>query len=75
MDKPCQSRIWKKQREALMGNAEFYEKKTIEYLEVSRGLIPKMDSFIEGTLADCILSKKNSNNEYWLEAKATSINS
>jgi hypothetical protein len=59
-------------REALMGNAELYKKKLIEYLEISRGLTPKMDSFIEGTLADCILSDKNGQ-EYWVEAKATSI--
>ena len=59
-----------KQREALTGSTEFYKKKLIEYLEVSRGLIPKMDSFIEGTLADRILSDRNGKTEYWLEAKA-----
>jgi hypothetical protein len=62
-----------KQREALTGSTEFYKKKLIEYLEVSRGLIPKMDSFIEGTLADCILTDKSSKTEYWLEAKATTV--
>jgi hypothetical protein len=62
-----------KQREALTGSTEFYKKKLIEYLEVSRGLIPKMDSFIEGILADCILSDKNGKTEYWLEAKATTV--
>jgi hypothetical protein len=60
-------------REALTGSGEFYKKKLIEYLEVSRGLFPKMDSFIEGTLADCILFDKNSKTEYWLEAKATTV--
>lgn len=58
-----------KQREALVGSAEFYKKKVIEYLE-AKGYYPKMDSFVEGTLADCILSRKNEESEYWLESKA-----
>jgi hypothetical protein len=62
-----------KQREALMGNTEFYKRKVVEYLEVSRGLFPKMDSYIEGILADVVLSEKDDKNEYWLEVKATTI--
>ena len=62
-----------KQSEALTGSTEFYKKKLIEYLEVSRGLIPKMDSHIEGTLTDHILSDKNGKTEYWLEAKAETV--
>lgn len=55
-----------------MGNAELYKKTVIEYLE-SRGYYVKMDSFVEGTLADCILSRKGEEKEYWLETKATTI--
>jgi len=32
-----------------------------------------MDSYVEGTLADCILSRKGEDREYWLETKATTI--
>jgi len=32
-----------------------------------------MDSYVEGTLADCVLSRKGEDREYWLEAKATTI--
>jgi len=61
-----------KRREALFGKAELYKKKVVEYLE-TRGYYPQMDSFVEGTLADCILSRKARDREYWLEAKATTI--
>ena len=64
-----------KQREALTGSTEFYKKKIVEYLEVSRGLIPKMDSYIEGTLADRVLSDKNGKTEYWLAKKSASLKS
>lgn len=61
-----------KRREALSGSAELYKKAVVEYLE-SRGHYVKMDSYVEGTLADCVLSKKGENKEYWLETKATTI--
>lgn len=32
-----------------------------------------MDSYVEGTLADCVLSRKGEDREYWLETKATTI--
>jgi len=40
-----------------MGRAELYKKAVIEYLETI-GYYAKMDSFVEGPLADCILSRK-----------------
>lgn len=61
-----------KRREALTGKAELFKKKVIEYLEM-KGYYLKIDSFIEGTLPDCVLSRKNEDREYWLEAKATTI--
>jgi hypothetical protein len=61
-----------KRREALSGSAELYKKTVVEYLE-SRGYYVKMDSYVEGTLADCVLSRKGENKEYWLETKATTI--
>jgi len=61
-----------KRRESLIGSGELYKKRVIEYLETT-GYYPKMDSFIEGTLADCILSRKGEVREYWLETKATTI--
>ena len=61
-----------KRREALLGSAELYKKTVVEYLE-SRGYYVKMDSYVEGTLADCVLSRKSEAKEYWLETKATTI--
>ena len=61
-----------KRREALLGSAELYKKTVVEYLE-NRGYYVKMDSYVEGTLADCILSRKGEDREYWLETKATTI--
>jgi len=61
-----------KRREALLGSGELYKKTVIEYL-ASRGYYVKMDSYVEGTLADCILSRKGEDREYWLETKATTI--
>lgn len=55
-----------------MGSAELYKKTVIKYLE-SRGYYVEMDSFVEGILADCILSRKGEEREYWLETKATTI--
>lgn len=66
--------IWHigKRREALTGNSEVYKKQIIHFLE-KRGFYLKASSDVEATFADCILTRKGENREYWLEAKATMI--
>lgn len=61
-----------KRRESLTGSAEAYKIKVIGYLE-ARGFYLHQDSFVEGTLPDAILIRKNEDREYWLEAKATTV--
>jgi hypothetical protein len=66
--------IWHvgKRREALTGNSEVYKKQVIRYLE-KKGFYLKASSDVEGTFADCILTRKGEEREYWLEAKATMV--
>jgi len=61
-----------KRREALTGNSEAYKKQVVRYLE-KRGYYLKASSDVEATFPDCILTRKDEDKEYWLEAKATTI--
>jgi hypothetical protein len=66
--------IWRlgRYREALTVSSELYKKHVMRYLE-KRGYFLKASSDVESTLADCILTKKGENRDYWLEVKATMV--
>lgn len=66
--------IWRlgRYREALTVNSELYKKHVVRYLE-KRGYYLKASSEVESTLADCILTRKGENRDYWLEVKATTV--
>jgi hypothetical protein len=66
--------IWRlgRYREALTVSSELYKKHIIGYLE-KRGYFLKASSDVESTLADCILTRKGDNRDYWLEVKATTV--
>jgi len=61
-----------KRREALTGSSEAYKKTIVRYLE-KRGYYLKASSDVEAIFPDCILTRKDEEREYWLEAKATTI--